>query len=654
MSTYKNLGQHRPPDGEIRRSQVLTITGPGALVDLPKDAVIIGSLENWKYASLEDGFIESPRLAAKALSMLHATGKWRSKSVRLRLPPTYMDDPSPNRGITAGQFPTWYLCQNGNCRSLVHISSLRDKANKRKLLGHKCRISNNAVFPVVPVRFISGCLKGHIQDINWPSFIHRGEREEGTHGGEYCRRKPKSSKPYDPLEDDWESPYYIMSVRNTGDIADLVAGCRRCGAKRGLQDLSNLHKTTTCSGWRPWIGFGKDYNEECEEKARLLIRTASNSYFPHTVSALSLPDQSVKIRDAVQSLWHMFQNVQDTHTLQVFMQIPQVQQFLKGYENKLDLVLKEIEKRREDRLEDDKPIREEEWSCFINASTVDMKNDLPSIHSDFEARWLDVELPKFIKKIVLVHSLKECRAQIGFSRFEFPSISAEGESDLLNSTSEMSLLSDKVNWIPTIEVKGEGIFIAFDEEELRSWESNEAVQKVAGHFQEGMRKYNRMFEKNAAFHDSRLIMLHSLAHMLITIISSECGYSAAAIRERIYCHKTDKPEESRAGILLYTGTPGSEGTLGGLVEVGREILEHMKKIPQYFGLCSNDPICAQHKPDHTSSDRFQEGAACHACLLIAEPSCERMNRDLDRTLVVPTVENKDAAFLGQWFDDLGL
>ena len=149
-------------------------------------------------------------------------------------------------------------------------------------------------------------------------------------------------------------------------------------------------------------------------------------------------------------------------------------------------------------------------------------------------------------------------------------------------------------------------------------------------------------------------MLHSLAHMLITIISSECGYSAAAIRERIYCHKTDKPEESRAGILLYTGTPGSEGTLGGLVEVGREILEHMKKIPQYFGLCSNDPICAQHKPDHTSSDRFQEGAACHACLLIAEPSCERMNRDLDRTLVVPTVENKDAAFLGQWFDDLGL
>jgi hypothetical protein len=31
-------------------------------------------------------------------------------------------------------------------------------------------------------------------------------------------------------------------------------------------------------------------------------------------------------------------------------------------------------------------------------------------------------------------------------------------------------------------------------------------------------------------------------------------------------------------------------------------------------------------------------------LLISEPSCERMNTYLDRTLVVPTVERADAAF----------
>jgi hypothetical protein len=32
--------------------------------------------------------------------------------------------------------------------------------------------------------------------------------------------------------------------------------------------------------------------------------------------------------------------------------------------------------------------------------------------------------------------------------------------------------------------------------------------------------------------------------------------------------------------------------------------------------------------------------------LISEPSCERMNQYLDRTLVVPTVETADAAFFG--------
>jgi hypothetical protein len=41
------------------------------------------------------------------------------------------------------------------------------------------------------------------------------------------------------------------------------------------------------------------------------------------------------------------------------------------------------------------------------------------------------------------------------------------------------------------------------------------------------------------------------------------------------------------------------------------------------------------------------GAACHGCLLIAEPSCERRNELLDRSLVVPTVDLADAAFFAE-------
>jgi hypothetical protein len=98
--------------------------------------------------------------------------------------------------------------------------------------------------------------------------------------------------------------------------------------------------------------------------------------------------------------------------------------------------------------------------------------------------------------------------------------------------------------------------------------------------------------------------------------------------------------------LLYTASPGAEGSLGGLVEVGRRLARYLEHALDLGRLCSNDPVCAAHLPDGEvgSSDRHLEGASCHGCLLISEPSCERMNQYLDRSLVVPTVETSTAAF----------
>jgi hypothetical protein len=61
-------------------------------------------------------------------------------------------------------------------------------------------------------------------------------------------------------------------------------------------------------------------------------------------------------------------------------------------------------------------------------------------------------------------------------------------------------------------------------------------------------------------------------------------------------------------------------------------------------LCSNDPFCAGHDPEDPMEKRYAHGAACHGCLLIAETSCERRNEFLDRSLVVPTLLQQDAAF----------
>ncbi|MFN9041135.1 MAG: Zn-binding domain-containing protein, partial [Planctomyces sp.] len=82
-------------------------------------------------------------------------------------------------------------------------------------------------------------------------------------------------------------------------------------------------------------------------------------------------------------------------------------------------------------------------------------------------------------------------------------------------------------------------------------------------------------------------MLHSLSHLLITAISLECGYPASSIRERIYAF-----DDEGYGILLYTGSSDSEGTLGGLVLEGRRIHEHMRQALTQAELCSNDPVCS--------------------------------------------------------------
>ena len=134
-------------------------------------------------------------------------------------------------------------------------------------------------------------------------------------------------------------------------------------------------------------------------------------------------------------------------------------------------------------------------------------------------------------------------------------------------------------------------------------------------------------------------MLHSFSHSLITAVSLECGYPASSIRERIYA----LPNVGY-GVLLYTGSSDAEGTLGGLIEVGCRIHEHVRSALDLGELCSNDPVCAQHQPDNAHEHRFLHGASCHGCLLIAETSCEQHNDFLDRALVVRTVDNRGTEF----------
>jgi len=132
----------------------------------------------------------------------------------------------------------------------------------------------------------------------------------------------------------------------------------------------------------------------------------------------------------------------------------------------------------------------------------------------------------------------------------------------------------------------------------------------------------------------------TFSHLLLQSLAMRCGYPASSIRERIYVDTAG----GRYGLMLYTASPDAEGTLGGLVGQARDIEAHLAVGLRSGGLCSNDPVCAQHTPGEGFEGRSLHGAACHGCSLIAETSCEMRNDYLDRALVGPTLAGAGAAF----------
>jgi hypothetical protein len=246
-----------------------------------------------------------------------------------------------------------------------------------------------------------------------------------------------------------------------------------------------------------------------------------------------------------------------------------------------------------------------------------------------------------ISQVVLARRLLEVRALTSFTRVDHLGGVPDDEEQARRAM-PVYRRGYKPDWLPSIEVRGEGIFIELSEDALRDWELRPAVIARASAMAQKHQQWER--DRNhepAPFPGARFVLIHTLAHALIRQLSLDCGYPAASVRERIYSNLD--PARRMAGVLLYTASPDSEGTLGGLVDLGTS-----RHLPSLLGgalreltRCSSDPLCADHEPDAHATIN---GSACHACSLISETSCEVFNLFLDRTLVVPTMAHDNMAF----------
>jgi hypothetical protein len=252
---------------------------------------------------------------------------------------------------------------------------------------------------------------------------------------------------------------------------------------------------------------------------------------------------------------------------------------------------------------------------------------------DFSLREEEVptSLGQLIEQVVLVERLREVKAFVGFARLDAPEWGSARPAGLVRLCRD-----GKPRWVPAAETRGEGIFVRLKEDAVAGWEA-----KVERHSHlAALRSAYARFRRNrgrdgSGWPPERYWLLHTLSHMLIRQMSLECGYSSASLAERIYAGTEDEPA---AGILIYTAASDSEGTLGGLVALGApERLEGL--LLDAFDdarWCSSDPLCAEREP--VDPDDFVNGAACHACLFLSETTCERGNRFLDRSFIVPVLD----------------
>jgi hypothetical protein len=605
--------------GELRPSQLLWSYGVGALVDLPHLAVIVRGLNDWNPEHSVP--LTEERLLASVRKVL---GSQVQRLLSVPIDP-HSDGPydpfGPYAliGVPVSPFPEWLRCPF--CGLLAPIESglfaLQPnlfRPDRVKYVHENC---NKAHSPdAVPARFLVACRDGHLDDFPWRYFVHGGAAG--------CNGQLRFFEQGASLE-----------------TANLWVRCTSCEASRSMIHAFDPEARALpgCRGRHPHLG---EVTDGCDQPLRTILLGASNGWFPVTMSVLSVPTHASQLSQLVEDNWGVLTEVPSSETLRALRRLGHLREFA-GYTD--DEIMDAIGSKRardegaESAESQEVDLKGPEWEAFSNPDPElqgrDFMLETVEVPSGYEG---------ILSRVVLAHRLREVNVLIGFTRVEPPDEPRSGEE----GPERAPLASGAPTWVPASEVKGEGVFLAFESECLSNWLGRRSVRQRAAALLEGHERWRaarRLSPDAAGFPGVLLTMLHSLSHALIREFAVECGYGAASIRERIYASPHGEGAGT-AGIMLYTAAPDSEGTLGGLVELGRpsNLGRLLDQALERARLCSSDPLCAEHRP---GTDRSLHGAACHACLFAAETSCELGNRYLDRALIVPTLRVLDAAIFSR-------
>jgi hypothetical protein len=408
-----------------------------------------------------------------------------------------------------------------------------------------------------------------------------------------------------------------------------------------------------CQGHRPWLA--DDGGTSCTRPLHGTLRGATNVYFPLTRSAIYLPRGRERVPSGLMAL---FEETPVMSTMALIKSLSQDsqswpgilarqhQELFSGYSSEqISLAIELIE---ETSQEKDQIIEEEDAETSFRRAEHSV---LRSTFNDSQLRVRPQSRADFgpivqghFQAVNLVEKLRETRVFTGFSRIRPAEMLGARDRDRLIWRNPPS---HGARWLPAYKVFGEGIYLELDEERLRTWESQSLVVERANLLArryEALRLRRHLQAKQIS---PRFLLLHTLAHLLINQLVFDCGYSSAALRERLYV-STDT-EFPMAGLLIYTASGDSDGTMGGLVRMGvpaalEDVLEEALRSSTW---CSSDPVCMELGATGGQGPDSLNLAACHSCALLPETSCEQFNLFLDRWVVVGDPEAPQLGYFGE-------
>ncbi len=595
-----------PRLGAVRRAQAITTYGVGSLIAVDHESFVVSGLDEAEESWRAD---ESPRVHERRLARLLDVDYFR-------LPPA--SDDNSKDGLRVRRFPLMHSCPE--CTELQRHRDFNPPAG-RSVCG-ACEVE------LVPSRFVVACEAGHLGEFPYWQWVHRSTDRGAATAGQ-CGGNLK-----------------LRSSGRTSSLRSILVSCT-CGRapevsmegsfrRNALKDLG-----LKCRGPRPWLGASAPA-QECGLPLRTLQRGSSAVWQPVLKSALSIPPWSNGRADPLAEHWD---------TLRAYDRREHVEIYLKGvFKGECPVPLDEVmalldAEREEDPDGQTTPTFDHRYRALRNKEYERLRsgND-ESEHSRDEQFVCQTPLgdqsvlgPLGVTGPMLVKKLREVRALKAFTRLADPESTTDSK--------EMPLSDSPLRWLPAMEVRGEGVFLRLDEDRLDAWEKATAV---AARIERMRTAHQRVLEQRAGDPSRvvpspatpRMVLLHTLAHVLINEWSLEAGYPAAALRERLYA------ADDMAGVLVYTATSDSAGSLGGLVAQGEpELLDRtVRSAVHRAEWCSSDPLCMETEVSGTGGTNL---AACHACVMLPETSCEHNNILLDRALLVGTPEDPHVGFFAE-------